>query len=249
VEEAVGLENPEEGVNTAAIIHQKLDSPTYLRDVLPIFMRLCARCHNNQNTLGFDWLDYKTAYRERWEINRRIWDSWEGTFFRESMPLEKSPESQAITNAERAKIRDWVMSGGFRGIPVFDTRNKTKGERIELGRQLATTLCAACHQPGFQGIPEMFPPLAGSDFLNSDKARAIKTAIYGRQGELMVNGMKFNNRMPAFALSDDDIANALTFVYNFPGNCGLEVTPEEVRALRGLPVELSTTPPPPSPYE
>jgi mono/diheme cytochrome c family protein len=249
LEEAVGLEKPEDGVNTAALIHQNTDSPTYLRDVLPVFMRLCARCHNNQNEFGFDWLDYKTAYRERWEIRRRIWDSWEGTFFSESMPLEKSPESLAINNAERAKIRDWVMSGGFRGMPVLDARDQTKAERIDLGRRLATSLCAACHQAGFQGIPNMFPPLAGSDFLNADKMRAIKTVIYGRQGEVIVNGMKFNNRMPSFPLTDDDIANALTFVYNALGNCGLEVTPEEVRALRGQPVELSTTPAPPGPYE
>ena len=52
--------------------------PTYLRDILPIFMGNCSRCHNQQARFVYDWLDYKTAYADRWEIRRRIWDSWKG---------------------------------------------------------------------------------------------------------------------------------------------------------------------------
>jgi mono/diheme cytochrome c family protein len=53
------------------------------------------------------------------------------------------------------------------------------------------------------------------------------------QGEVVVNGLKFNNSMPQFPLSDGDIAAALTYVYNSFGNSGQDVTPEEVKALRG----------------
>ena len=88
----------------------------------------------------------------------------------------------------------------------------------------------------------MFPPLAGSDFLNANKDRAIKTVIFGRQGEVVVNGMKFNNNMPSFPLTDDDIANVLTFVYNSFGNSGLEVTAAEVAAERTHPPAPSSTP-------
>ena len=84
----------------------------------------------------------------------------------------------------------------------------------------------------------MFPPLAGSDFLNADKSRAIKIVINGRQGELIVNGRKFNNSMPKFPLRDDDIANVLTFVYNSFGNAGLEVKPDEVKLLRTQPPDV-----------
>jgi len=38
--------------------------------------------------------------------------------------------------------------------------------------------------------------------------------------------------MPAFPLSDEDIANALTYTYNSFGNSGREITPDEVKALR-----------------
>ena len=103
--------------------------------------------------------------------------------------------------------------------------------------------CSACHQPTGRGLPNVFPPLAGSDFLNADKGRAVKLVIHGRQGEVVVNGVKFNNNMPAFPLSDQDVANVLTYVYNSFGNAGLEVTPDEVKDLRAQPADTVTPTP------
>jgi mono/diheme cytochrome c family protein len=207
-------------------------APTYLRDIQPIFMGSCSRCHNQQSRFIYDWLDYRTAYADRWEIKRRIWDSWKGTYYKEAMPVANSPESLALTDEERMTILKWVDDGGLRGVPPPPGAAKSKAERIELGRRLFTSVCAACHQPTGRGLPNVFPPLAGSDFLNADKNRAIQTVIFGRKGEVVVNGSKFNNSMPSFPLSDQDIANVLTFVYNSFGNSGLEVTPAEVKALR-----------------
>ena len=88
------------------------------------------------------------------------------------------------------------------------------------------------HQPAGQGIPTRFPPLANSDYLNADKHRTIQILIHGLQGELVVNGQKYENNMPKFPLTDQDVANVLTYVYNSFGNSGKEVTPEEVIAVR-----------------
>ena len=217
-------------------------SPTYLRDIQPIFMGNCSSCHNQQSRFVYNWLDYKTAFADRWEIRRRVWDSWKGSYYKEAMPIANSPESLALTDEERLTIRNWVDNGSIRGVAPSPDGPKSKTERIELGRRLFTSICAACHQPTGQGLPNMFPPLAGSDFLNADKNRAIKIVIYGRQGEVVVNGMKFNNNMPSFPLSDQNIANVLTFVYNSFGNSGLEVTPDEVKILRAQPPEPSGPP-------
>lgn len=214
---------------------------TYLRDVLPIFMANCSRCHNQQSRFVYNWLDYKTAFADRWEIRRRVWDSWKGLYYKEPMPIDNSAESLALTDEERSTIRNWVDNGGLRGVTPPEGGVKSKTERIALGKRLFA-ICAACHQPTGQGRPNMFPPLAGSDFLNADKSRAIKIVIHGRQGEVVVNGMKFNNSMPSFPLTDQDIANVLTFVYNSFGNSGFEVTPEEVKVLRAQPPEPSGTP-------
>jgi mono/diheme cytochrome c family protein len=215
--------------------------PTYLRDVLPIIMGKCSRCHNEQARFVYNWLDYRTAFADRWEIKRRVWDAWKGTYFKESMPIANSPESLALTDEERLTIRNWVAEGGTRGVAPPPGGPKSKPERIELGRRLFTSICAACHQPTGQGLPNVFPPLASSDFLNADKNRAIKIVINGRQGEVIVNGRKFNNSMPKFPLGDDDIANVLTFVYNSFGNAGLEVQPDEVKFLRTQPPDAEGT--------
>jgi mono/diheme cytochrome c family protein len=230
-------------------------SPTYLRDIQPIFMGNCSRCHNQESRFVYNWLDYKTAYADRWEIKRRIWDSWKGTYYKESMPVANSPESGVLTDEERKLIRDWVASGAPMGVPLPPGTAKSKTERIALGGRLFSSICAACHQPTGQGRPNVFPPLAGSDFLNADKNRAIQTVIFGRHGQVVVNGMPFNNSMPSFPLSDDNIANVLTFVYNSFGNSGLDVTPDEVKALRTQPPAPTTpsaapaTPAPASQFE
>lgn len=214
------------------------EKPTYLRNVLPILMGKCARCHNEESPVLQNWLDYRKASARRLEIKRRVWDSWRGAYFRQVMPVGNSPESESMTDEERATIRDWVKSGAAQGVMPQFSSAQSKAERLESGKHLFSTICAACHQPGGQGIPGRFPPLAGSDFLNSDKHRAIRVVINGLQGELTVNGRKFNNSMPRFPLSDNDIASALTYVYNSFGNSGKEVSAQEVSAARAAKEEL-----------
>lgn len=204
---------------------------TYLRDVLPIFAGKCARCHNQQSVLG-NWLDYKTAFGDRREIRRRVWDSWKGHYYKQTMPAGNSPESLSLSEEERAVIKEWVDSGAACGSPAAETSPGSKPERLEKGKRLFATVCSACHQKTGLGVPDKFPPLAGSDFLNADKDRAIKILLHGRQGQITVNGKTFNNSMPSFPLGDDDIASALTFVYSSFGNSGKDVTAAEVKALR-----------------
>src|ERR1051326_4613931 len=123
-----------------------------------------------------------------------------------------------------------------RGQSSFQTGADGKGKR------LVAVVCSACHQTTGQGIPDKFPPLAGSDFLNADKNRAIKILLHGRQGEITVNGQKFNNRMPSLPFGDEDIASALTYVYNSFGNSGKEVTAAEVKAMRAQKDDLKSEP-------
>jgi mono/diheme cytochrome c family protein len=233
-------------------------SPTYLEDVVPILMGKCFRCHNEQTSFLNNWLDYRKAFADRWELRRRIWDSWKGDYFKQPMPTANSPESEAITEEERALIRAWIDAGAAYGVPPKQTNPQSKAERMEVGKRLFTTICAACHQPTGQGIPNRFPPLAGSDFLNSNKERAIRVLLGGLQGEVVVNGMKFNNSMPMLPLTDSDVASALTYVLNSFGNSGQEVTPDEVKAVRGQPDALNGVgghtaatgrPEPPGPWE
>ncbi len=109
---------------------------------------------------------------------------------------------------------------------------RTVDEKVKIGKDIFGTTCFACHQSEGQGIPNTFPPLAKSDYLNADSKRAIKTILHGLTGEVTVNGKKYNNVMPAQNLSDDEIANVLTYIYSSWENNKTEITPEMVKALR-----------------
>lgn len=109
---------------------------------------------------------------------------------------------------------------------------KSLNDRIAMGKVTYNQNCAACHQANGQGVPAAFPPLAKSDYLNADKTRAIQAVKNGLSGAITVNGEKFNSIMPSLGLSDEDIANVLTYVYHNWGNSKKSVTPAEVKAVK-----------------
>jgi len=114
---------------------------------------------------------------------------------------------------------------------------KSKAERVKLGEGIYNTNCAACHQTTGVGVPQAFPPLAKSDYLSGSKAPAIKAVTGGLQGKLVVNGNEYNGVMPSWSLSDEEVANVLTYIYNSWDNGGDEVTPEDVKKHRINPVK------------
>ncbi len=105
-------------------------------------------------------------------------------------------------------------------------------EKMERGKAVYTQNCFACHQASGEGIPNAFPPLAKSDYLNYDVHRSIGAVKYGLSGEITVNGTKYNSVMPKQNISDEDIANVLTYIYNNWGNNKTEVTPEMVKRVK-----------------
>lgn len=108
----------------------------------------------------------------------------------------------------------------------------TTAQRMERGKNVYMHTCFACHQNEGQGVPDVFPPLAKSDYLNADVNRTIDAVLYGLSGEIIVNGKKYNNVMTAQNLTDREAANVLTYVYNSWGNNGTEVTEEMIRSRR-----------------
>src|SRR5580704_10492310 len=86
-------------------------------------------------------------------------------------------------------------------------------ERLAAGDYVLAHTCVTCHQPSGRGMPNAFPPLAGSDFLLADKGRSIGIVLGGLTGPIVVNGQPYSASMPSHGfLTDDDIANVLTFV-------------------------------------
>lgn len=109
---------------------------------------------------------------------------------------------------------------------------KSFDEQMKFGKQVYGQTCIACHQGEGQGIANAFPPLAKSDYLNADVDRAIEAVLYGLSGEITVNGEKYNSIMTAQMISQEEVANVLTYVYNSWGNNGTVVTSEMVGKVK-----------------
>lgn len=130
-----------------------------------------------------------------------------------------------------------LASGGlFTNIAYAEdaTNERPPKGALENGQAAYLANCAACHQPNGQGLKGAFPPLAKSDFLKAPYTDAIGVVINGRTGEMIINGEKYNNTMPAMShISDNDIADILTYVANTWSNPGGTVTADAVKAVRG----------------
>ena len=123
------------------------------------------------------------------------------------------------------------------GVPTWLAAQIESGKEIYMKAAPGGGLCFTCHQPNGQGISGQFPPLAGSDWVLGEKERLIKISIHGLMGEIEVNGVKYNNVMappgiPPGSLTDQQIADVLTYIRNEWGNSASAVSPEEVATIR-----------------
>ena len=128
---------------------------------------------------------------------------------------------QAATPASDTAVHDAEVASGDMGDVM------ARGEAVYLAN------CAACHQPTGMGLPGAFPPLAQSDFLLGNRQEVMQAALFGLSGPITVNGTDYNGVMPSMGyLNDQELADALTYVFSSWGNTGAAVSVDEVSALR-----------------
>jgi mono/diheme cytochrome c family protein len=101
------------------------------------------------------------------------------------------------------------------------------------GKQVYDQFCVQCHMNNGKGAPGMNPPLASTEFVTGDKKRLINILLKGLSEPTVINGETYNNAMPAHAfLTDQQIADVLTYIRNTFSNKAEAVKPEEVLAIR-----------------
>jgi mono/diheme cytochrome c family protein len=83
------------------------------------------------------------------------------------------------------------------------------------------------------GAPGMNPPLAGTEIVNGDPSKLIDIVLTGFKEPTVINGELYQNVMPAQAfLTDQQIADVLTFVRSSFGNSAGPVSAEAVSRKR-----------------
>ena len=143
--------------------------------------------------------------------------------------LYSGVKQEGIYNPEGGTLQEMPDSGVKKPAKVT---NKSLEQKIASGKQIYTQTCFACHQANGEGIASAFPPLAKSDYLNADVKRAISTVLHGKTGEITVNGAKYNSVMTKQTLTDDEVADVLTYVYNSWGNNKTNVSVNTVMEVR-----------------
>ncbi len=106
--------------------------------------------------------------------------------------------------------------------------------QIDKGQIVYTTNCAVCHQKSGGGVPNLNPPLKGTDYILGDKTRLISFILKGSSEQhLEVKGETYSNVMPSFsALDDSQIADVLTYARNSFGNQASPISQDEVKDVR-----------------
>ena len=111
-------------------------------------------------------------------------------------------------------------------------QTKTLAQKMISGKQVYMKTCFACHQANGEGIANAFPPLAKSDYLNADVKRAIGIVLYGKTGEITVNGKKYNSVMTKQTLTEEETADVMTYIYNSWGNSKKNITVNMVKEVK-----------------
>lgn len=114
------------------------------------------------------------------------------------------------------------------GLPVQPGSGvATKIDPLVLGKRQFDSACVTCHQATGLGIPGVYPPLAGSEWVEGSEERVISIVLHGLKGPVHVKGVQYGAAvMPAFGQvagsgynwSDEKIAAVLTFIRQEWGN-------------------------------
>lgn len=116
-----------------------------------------------------------------------------------------------------------------------------KLDPVAVGKGAFKQVCITCHQESGLGMPGIYPPLAGSEWVNGSADRVVRIVVYGLKGEVHVAGKSFTAAaMPVFGQvpgsaynwSDEKIADVLTYVRQDWGNKAAPITAEQVAAVR-----------------
>jgi mono/diheme cytochrome c family protein len=139
-------------------------------------------------------------------------------------------------------------SGHYSSLVFNETAKPSTGEPVAVkldpvavGKSAFNQVCITCHQANGLGVPGVYPPLAGSEYVNGPSARVISIVLYGLKGDVHVTGKAFGAAaMPvfgqvsgsAYSWNDEKIAAVLTYIRQEWGNKAGPVTADEVSAVR-----------------
>lgn len=128
---------------------------------------------------------------------------------------------------------------------IAKAKNNSNAKNIALlypkGVALFGSVCQTCHGKDGNGVPSLAPPLNGSEWVAGNKNQLIPIVLFGLTGPVKVEGKVYkapeiNGDMPSIGqnreLSDDDIAQVLSFIRTSWSNKAEKISAGDVIAIR-----------------
>lgn len=101
------------------------------------------------------------------------------------------------------------------------------------GKIVYGKICVACHMADGNGVPMMNPPIINTTYVLGDKTKLITIVLNGFKEDVEINGQTYSNVMtPHKDLTDQQIADVLTYVRHSFGNKASSVKTSEVKRVR-----------------
>lgn len=156
--------------------------------------------------------------------------TYERSSWGNSAPPVTARQVSAVRARTASRTNPWTIEELLAAYPALPVG---EGNGTRLDGRAEYLLCQTCHQENGEGLPNLYPPLAGSEWLTGDPELPIAVVLHGMQGEVSVRGATFNNVMAPWAsLSNAQIAAILTYARSSWGNRASTVTTQQVAAVR-----------------
>ena len=113
-------------------------------------------------------------------------------------------------------------------------RSLSSGDATRRGAITYLDNCAACHRPDGRGYEGVFPSLAGNSAVEASNATSVVSIVLGGSSTPRTADTPAQFAMPAFAwrLSDQEVADVVSFVRSSWGNRANAIDEAQVHKLR-----------------
>ena len=214
----------------------------------------CGACHTPKNMLGGVERDhrYSGGFGEHWFApnltgNRRDglgqWSAGEIEQYLKTGANGKIAaagpmgevvyhSTQHLDDADLKAIATYLKS--FAPAHADDQPRNTDKDVMARGEAVYVDQCAGCHMTNGEGIATVFPSLKGTSAIQAKEAATLLHVVLGGAQKVATAAHPTPFAMPAFdgKLSDQDIADVLTYIRNAWGNSAPPVSAHEVADTR-----------------
>jgi mono/diheme cytochrome c family protein len=112
--------------------------------------------------------------------------------------------------------------------------SRAVNDPLAAGKVVFENNCLSCHQATGQGVPGVFPPVVGSEWVTGSPETRARILLHGLTGPVQVAGATYNGALPAWkdVLRDEEIAALATYIRQLRPNDAAAVAAQLITDIR-----------------